>query len=97
MIMWRSRFILASLVAAALLAPAACGPNLDDLHLSSCMKDCNAVAKQCLDDSNAKLEQCKPDDNVCAMSSVKESEACLTSCLDCIDICVAETEKTLKK
>lgn len=95
--MWRSRFTLASLVAFVLLAPAACGPDLGDIHLSDCIKDCNGVAKQCMDDSEKKLLACPKDDSLCQYTAVHESEACLTTCLDCIDVCVAETEKTLKK
>lgn len=96
MIMWRSRFIIASLALMAAISPSSCGPDLGDIHLSECMKGCNDVAKQCLDDSNAKLEKCGSD-QACSLATVKESEACMTSCLDCIDACVADTEKTLKK
>ena len=96
MIMWRKRITLASVALLLAIVPS-CGPDLGDIHLSDCMKDCNSVAKTCLDASDKKLEACAPDDKVCQLQTVHESEACLTSCLDCIDVCVAETEKTLKK
>lgn len=96
MIMWRNRLSIASLaVLAALLFPS-CGPNLDDLDLSGCTKGCNEVAKQCLDDANKKLDACAPDDALCMRSALHESEACLTSCLDCLSACIEETEDQLK-
>lgn len=96
MIMWRSRSAVVAFVWASLFLHAACGPDLNDIHLSECMKDCNDTAGQCLDSSNARLAKCN-NDQACLLEEVKASEACLTSCLDCIDACIAETEATLKK
>lgn len=93
--MWRNRFIIASLAVLACVAPA-CGPDLSDIDLSGCTKDCNAVAKQCLEDSNAKLDLCPPDDPLCQRSALHELEACLTSCLDCVAVCIEQTEDKLK-
>lgn len=97
MIMWRQRLVIAALALTAALSPSACGPDLKGLNISGCMKDCNTVAKQCLDDSDKKLETCAPDDKVCQLSTIHESEACLTSCLDCIDQCVKAGEDQIKK
>ena len=95
MIMWRKRITLASVALFLVLVPS-CGPNLGDIHLSDCMKDCNAVARQCLDTADKKLETCA-NDQTCLLTAVKESESCLTTCLDCTSACVAETERTLKQ
>jgi hypothetical protein len=96
MIMWHSRIIIASVVALAALTISSCGPNLDNLDLSGCTKECNKVARQCLDDANARLDACVPDDALCQRQALHDSEACLTSCLDCLSVCIEETEDQLK-
>lgn len=96
MIMWRNRCILALLALMAFLVPA-CGPDLSNIDLSGCTKDCNGVAKQCLDDTNKKLDTCAPDDVLCQRQALHDSEACLTTCLDCLSVCIKETEDQLKK
>lgn len=96
MIMWRSRSTLAALVTLVLLVPS-CGPSLGDIRVSDCMKVCNDTSKGCLDKSQIKLESCVPDDRVCQATSIHDTEMCLTTCLDCIDQCVADMENTLKK
>lgn len=97
MIMWRSRITLASfIVLSCVIGPSVgCGPDLSDLDLSGCMKDCNAVAKQCLDVTEKRLDACAPEDDQCRLDAVHDSEVCLTTCLDCISTCVEETERTL--
>lgn len=66
-----------------MLLVASCGPNLSDIHVSECMSACNIVNKACLDDANAR-------------GDTKAAETCLTTCLDCIDDCAAQLERTLK-
>lgn len=88
-----SRFALAALVFAFVSCHI---PDISNIHLSSCINDCNDVVKACLDDANVKLTACDPADDLCREQTVLDSESCLTTCLDCIDSCVADTEATLK-
>jgi hypothetical protein len=74
-----------------------CGPDLDGIQLSECMKNCNTTVKQCLEKSNAHLDSCSLDDKECQKFSISETELCLTTCLDCIATCASDVEKQLKK
>lgn len=83
------------IAAIACLLLGACGPNVGNIELSTCMRSCNGDAKACLDGTNERLDAC--GDAVCQRSAVDDSERCLTSCLSCISDCVAAMEQTLKK
>lgn len=74
-----------------------CGPNLDAVDLSGCMKSCNTTAKQCLDEKELEFAKCAVGDALCQRRTMKETELCLTSCLDCIAICVSVMEDQLSK
>lgn len=67
---------------ALVVGVAACGPNLNDVRISECMHNCNVTLRGCLD----KAKEIAPAD----------PEKCTTDCLDCIDACVADLERTLK-
>ena len=96
--MWRHRLILILLATTVSVLPISCNiPDLDQLHLSSCMNTCNVKTKTCLDVNEKKLLSCAKDDSACQLITIHESEACLTVGLDCITACVAEAEATLKK
>lgn len=93
--MWRHRIILVALA----LACSCNIPDVSKINLSECMHGCNDDARTCLDDANAKLTACDPDagNSLCEVGIIQESEDCLTTCLDCIDACVAVTENQLKQ
>lgn len=73
-----------------------CGPNMDSIDLSGCMRTCNVTAKQCLDERDQELARCALDDTLCQHKAVKNTELCLTTCLDCIAACVKVLEDQLK-
>ena len=74
-----------------------CGPNLDDIDLSGCMRSCNVTAKQCLDERELDFVKCEDNDKLCQQKAVKNTELCLTTCLDCISVCVSVLEDQLSK
>lgn len=88
--------IISFVVIVPLFFVISCGPDLSKVNLSGCMKDCNEIAKECLTASNEKIITCEPDDDECILSIIHESELCLTTCLDCISICVEDLENILK-
>lgn len=97
MIMWRLCIILTALVTCVVLSASCDMPEVDDIDLSGCMRGCNEDAKSCLDASDATIATCDPDDNLCLLGAFRAAETCLTTCLDCISVCVEETEEILKE
>jgi hypothetical protein len=74
-----------------------CGPNFDSLDLSGCMKGCNDTARKCLGDQEIKIVACPTDDKLCQFRAVKDTELCLTTCLDCTAECVKILEQQIKE
>ena len=71
-------------------------PDIKQIHLAKCMKDCSAVIRRCLDESEARLNQCPPKDEVCNRNEGHESKICVINGLECINTCVADAEKIIK-
>jgi hypothetical protein len=87
-----------ALILSTVFVPAvACGPNLNDVHLSECLKACNSQTKTCLGDKEAALDACAPSDTACQHQAFHDTEACLTASLDCIAVCADAVEQQLKK
>lgn len=84
------------ILAVTLFVAAACVPNISDLNLSGCMKECNATAKSCLDAADAKLTKCMGED-ICQKLALDDSKRCLTEGMDCIAVCVEIAEQKLKE
>lgn len=99
MIMRLMRWLAAAALVAFILVFTliSCGPDLNGLHLSTCMGECNVVVKKCLESSNVHLGSCSSFDKECTQLAISETELCLTTCLDCISVCAADVEKQLKK
>jgi hypothetical protein len=70
-------------------------PDVSDIHLSSCIRECNEDSKVCFDESNDALLQCG-DDTVCIANGIKQAQECLNVTLDCSADCIEETEAVLK-
>ncbi len=94
--MWQPRYFFAGILLSAIVGITCSIPNLSKMDLSGCMKTCNTDARTCLDTADTKLATCAPNDGSCQFQVIHESEACLLTTLDCIDVCVKATEDVIK-
>jgi len=70
-------------------------PDVSDIHLSSCIRDCNEDSQACFDETDAALVNCA-NDSICVADQIHKAQDCLNTTLECVADCVEETEEQLK-
>ena len=71
-------------------------PDVSDIHLSSCIRECNEDSKVCFDEVNDALLECSGD-SLCVSLEIQKAQECLNITLDCVADCIEETEAVLKE
>lgn len=80
----------------ALLLVLSCNiPDVSDIHLSSCIRECNTDSQACFDKADAALADCAGE-SVCVALEIQAAQDCLNTTMNCVADCVEETENQLK-
>jgi hypothetical protein len=78
-------------------------PNVQNLNLDGCIKECKYKSGICLDTANYEADQCSKIDNspgikeACYRTIAKQVQACYNNEIDCVTECIADAERLLGK